>query len=209
MNKPKTRTENIVVQEIEKEILIYDLKDNKAFSLNETSAKIWQLCDGNRNVAEIKQALNESLSQPIAEDFIWLALDNFKKDNLIENEENFEIDFNGLSRRQVIKKVGFASMIALPIVSSIVAPTAAHAASGLGALFAACASPSDCASNFCTQGPPRCCVPGTQGIRGANVCCDGTPANCNPQCCSNTGTISPSPGCAGFGGPFIISCPNS
>lgn len=209
MNKPKTRNENIVVQEMENEILIYDLKTNKAFCLNETSAMIYNLCDGKNSVAEINQALNKTLNQPISEDLIWLALDNFKKESLFEEGEQIEIKFKGLNRRQVIKKVGLASMVVLPIVSSIVAPTAAHAASGLAALFAACTTPTDCASNFCTQGPPRCCVLGTQGVRGANVCCDGTPANCNSQCCSNTGTISPSPGCAGFGGPFVIACPNS
>lgn len=209
MNKPKTRNENIVVQEMEKEILIYDLKENKAFCLNETAALIYQFCDGERTVSEITQTLNKTLKQSVSEGLVWLALDNFKKDNLLEENEQFQIDFNGLSRRQVIKKAGLASMTALPIVASLVAPIAAHAASGLAALFAACTSPSQCASNFCTQGPPRCCVPGTQGIRGANVCCDGTTANCNLQCCSNTGTISPFPGCAPFGGPFIIACPNS
>lgn len=209
MKTPKTRNENIVVQEMENEILIYDLQTNKAFCLNETPAIIYNLCNGKKSVAEINQALNKTLNQPISEELIWLALDNFKKDNLLAENENIEIDFNGLNRRQVIKKVGLASMVALPIVSSIVAPTAAHAASGLAALFAACTTPTDCASNFCTQGPPRCCVPGTQGVRGANVCCDGTPANCNSQCCSNTGTISPFPGCAPFAGSFIIACPNS
>lgn len=208
MNKPKTKNENIVVQEMDNEILIYDLKTNKAFCLNETSAMIYNLCDGKKSIAEISQHLKQKLNQPITEDLIWLALDSFKKDNLLEQSEQFEINFNGLSRRQVVKKIGLASMVMLPIISSIIAPTAAHGAS-LAPLFAACTSPTDCASNFCTQGPPRCCVPGTQGIRGANVCCDGTTANCNPQCCSNTGTINPFPGCAMFGGPFIIACPNS
>lgn len=207
MNRPKTRNENIVVQAMENEILIYDLKENKAFCLNETSALIYQLCDGKRNVAEIARGFNEITKQPINEDLIWLALDSLKKNNLLE-DESIEINFNGLNRRQVVKKIGLASLTALPIISSIVAPTAAHAASGLAALFAACTSPSQCASNFCTQGPPRCCVPGTQGIRGAPVCCDGTTANCNPQCCSNTGTIglnpNPFPNCG-----FLITCPNS
>lgn len=209
MNVPKTRNENIVVQEMEKEILIYDLKDDKAFCLNETSAMIYQLCNGKRTITEIADAMSIKLNKLVSEDLVWLALDKLKQDDLLEKSGEFEIDFKGLARRQVIKKVGFASMIALPIISSIVAPPAAHAASALGVLFAACTSPSDCASNFCTQAPPRCCVPGTQGIRGANVCCDGTTANCNPQCCSNTGTISPNAGCAPFAGPFSIACPNS
>ncbi len=93
-DNPKSRIENIVVQEFAKEILIYDLKTNKAFCLNETSAMIYQLCDGKRSVAEISQILTKKLNQPMTEDLIWLALDNFKKDNLLEENEKFEIDFD-------------------------------------------------------------------------------------------------------------------
>jgi hypothetical protein len=84
-----------------------------------------------RTVTEISQSLSKKLNEPMTEDVIWLALDNFKKDNLLEDNEHFEINFNGLTRRQVIKKIGFASMITLPFVSSVVAPNAAMAASGL------------------------------------------------------------------------------
>ncbi len=204
-NLPRSRQTNIVVQEFETEILIYDLKSDKAYCLNETSAMIWQLCDGEHSVVQISQKLSKKLNNPMTEDVVWLALDSFKKSNLLEYCNEFEINFNGLNRRQVVKKISLASMVMLPIISSIVAPAAAHGAS-LASLFAACSSPSDCASNFCTQGPPRCCVPGTQGIRGANVCCNGTTANCNPQCCNNTGTISEFPSCPGG---FAIACSNS
>ena len=44
---PKARKENLVVQESNGEVLIYDLDTNKAFCLNETSALVWQACDGN------------------------------------------------------------------------------------------------------------------------------------------------------------------
>lgn len=162
---PKTRNENIVVQEMENEILIYDLQTNKAFCLNETSAIIWQMCDGTRTVAEISQTLTKKLKQPITEDVVWLALDGFKKDNLLEESEQFEINFNGLSRRQVVRNIGLASLIMLPLVSSVVAPNAAMAASGPTnlAFLAPCSSPGECSSGNCAAGPPNpptCCVAG-------------------------------------------------
>lgn len=200
---PLARSENIVVQELGREVLIYDLKTHKAFNLNETSSIVYRACDGFTSFEELR------IKHQFTDELIFLALDELKKQNLIAEDQNYESPFAGMTRRQVIRKVGLATMVALPVIASLVAPTAAQAQSGLLPLFAACSSNGQCASNFCTQGPPRCCVPGTAGIRGANVCCDGTPANCNPQCCSNTGTISPFPGCAGFGGPFIIACPNS
>ena len=163
MNKPKTRDENIVVQEFANEVLIYDLIINKAYCLNKTSAMIWQLCDGTHSIAEINQKLSQQSNQSIPEDLIWLALKDFKKENLLQQDEEIEINFNGLSRRQIIKKVGLASMVMLPIISSIVAPGAAYAAS-----IAPCVNPGGAAPgtvvntcNFifaCNNIlPPQCC----------------------------------------------------
>lgn len=204
MNKPKNRSENIVVQEFASEILIYDLKTDKAYCLNETSVFVWRLCDGTKTVAEISQSLTKKLKQPMTEDVIWLALDGFKKDNLLEDSKEFEINFNGLNRRQVIKKVGFASMFALPIVSSIVAPNAAMAASGATnlALLATCPSTNgnvSCQSSNCVftnNDGYRCCVSGattgtfmpTQGSCSsfANCAAYGT-----SQCCSGSASTYP------------------
>ena len=172
-NLPQARMNNLVVQEFTNEILIYDLKTNKAFCLNETSAMIWQLCNGKRTVKEISQHLSKKLNQPLTEDVIWLAFDSFKKDNLLEESEQFEISFNGLSRRQVIRKVGLASIIALPLISSILAPNAAMAASG-------CVNPSGLAAGTFLGGAGGtgfCSTPGIANatctsIRG-NLCCSG------------------------------------
>jgi Coenzyme PQQ synthesis protein D (PqqD) len=207
MNKPKTRNENIVLREFDNEVLIYDLIINKAYSLNETSTMIWQLCDGTHSIAEISQILSQQSNQSISEDLIWLALEGFKKENLLEQVEEIEINFNGLSRRQIIKKVGLASMVMLPVISSVVSPTAANAAS-LAALKASCTSPSQCASGNCTNlGASRCCVPGSKGVSGFNWCCTDT-ADCNNSCCTGTATnIAPSTACQNGGlGSFVATC---
>ncbi len=126
---PKARKENLVVQESEGEVLIFDLDKNKAFCLNETSTLVWQLCDGNNSVSEISESISRKLNSPVNEDFVWLALDQLKKEKLIVNGEEVVSNFAGMSRREVIKKVGLGTMIALPLVSSLVAPTAVSAQS--------------------------------------------------------------------------------
>lgn len=211
MNRPKTRTENIVAQETEKEILIYDLKEDKAYCLNETSAMIYQLCDGKNSVAEIANLMSVKLNKLVSEDLIWLALDNFKKDNLLEHEENFEIDFNGLNRRQVIKKVGFASMIALPVVASVIAPTAAMAASAAILLGAACPTGSGCDIGLqcrsLNTGGNFCCVPGipsSQTFQPGIPICNSSCANNPGICCSGTQVPAPpAQFCAPFG---LVTC---
>ena len=150
--KPVGRKADIVIQEFDNEILIYDLTIHKAFSLNETSAIVWQACDGNKTVSEISRQISSRLNSPVTEDFVWLALDGLKKENLIENSREVPTPFEGLSRRAVIRKVGFASMIALPVISSLIAPTAAHAQSGLGAIGAACTLDANCVSDCCAGG---------------------------------------------------------
>lgn len=192
-NLPLSRESEIVVQKLENETLIYDLKTDKAYCLNKTSSIIYQLCDGTRTVPEISRVLRLSAKSDISEDLVRLALDQFKQDNLLENSDEVEINFGGLSRRQVIRKIGFASLVALPFISSIIAPTSAMAQSGLRALTAPCSAPNQCATGNCVPIPfvpsSICCEPGvTEGrtfqtyiaptgmcaSQGPTRCCDGS-----------------------------------
>lgn len=121
---PRSKTENIVVQNLESETLIYNLETNKVFCLNETSALVYQACNGQTNFEEIKNKHN------LPDEVIFLALDLLKKENLLE--ENFSSPLEGMKRREVIKKIGLTSMIALPIISSLMAPTSIMAAASCG-----------------------------------------------------------------------------
>jgi hypothetical protein len=147
---PVSRKDDILVQELKGEVLIYDLKINKAFCLNETSAIVWQLCDGNNSVADISRKFSKELNSPVTEDLVWLALDQLKQENLLSNSEEIVPEFNGMSRREVIRKVGLGTMVAIPIVSGLIAPTAAQAQTGAGATSTcssagrACGTDSDC-----------------------------------------------------------------
>ncbi|HRH44093.1 MAG TPA: PqqD family protein [Pyrinomonadaceae bacterium] len=132
-NYPLSRKDNIVVQEAGDEVLLYDLNDNKAFCLNETSAVVWELCDGKSSVAEINQKLSKKLNIKTDDNLVWLALDQLKKEKLLSNAEEVKIDFNGLSRRDAIRKVGFASLVALPVIMAITSPVAAVTQSVCGA----------------------------------------------------------------------------
>lgn len=154
MNKfaPVAKKDDIVVQELNDEVLIYDLSNDKAFCLNETSAIIWHLCDGTKTVSEISQSTAKKLNSNISEDFVWLALEQFKMDKLISNEFEFKEVCHGLSRREVIRKVGFASLVALPVVALIVAPIPANAASTV----CQCVTPGDCFSQSSCPNDRNC-----------------------------------------------------
>lgn len=126
---PVSRKDNIVVQEVDGELLIYDLAIDKAFCLNSTSRLVWQASDGNKSTAEIADFVSKKLNLPASEDLIWFALEQLKKENLIENGSLETSPFKGMKRREVIRKVGLSSLIALPLIMSLTTPIAVQSAS--------------------------------------------------------------------------------
>lgn len=127
--KPISLKNNVLVQELEKELLLYDLDRNKAFCLNETSLMVWNLCDGENTVEDIRHKVSIQLKTNIPEEIIWLTLEGLKNEKLLNNHKEITINFKGLNRREIIKKVGFSTLIALPLISTIVSPNAAAAQS--------------------------------------------------------------------------------
>lgn len=169
-NTPLSRQSNLVVQEMDKELLIYDLSDNKAYCLNETSALVYQLSDGKRTVQEIADSMSIKLKTLVNEDFVLLALNELKRDGLIENSDELKNYFARITRRELINKVALVSMISLPLVVSLAAPRAAEAAS----------IADFCASNPCMEGfgPPATSGPGCNppvGCGGFGLVCCATP----------------------------------
>lgn len=140
---PIARNNGLVVQETSGETLVYDVNSNKAHCLNATAAFVWKACDGNNSVAEINNLLEKEFGTTVHEDLVWLAIDQLGKDNLLETA--LETKVSGLSRREVIKRVGIASVVALPIVASLVAPNSVLAVSCSGVV-------ADCTG--CPNGTP-------------------------------------------------------
>jgi hypothetical protein len=63
-----------------------------------------------------------------SDDLIHFTLDELRRRDLLAETAAPEY-FAGLSRREVLKRIGLTSVAALPVIASIVAPNAAHAAS--------------------------------------------------------------------------------
>ena len=180
MNKlPRVRTTNIVTLESGKELLVYDLGEHKAFQFNETVSLIWQNCDGQKSVEEF------IFEQQMPEEFVLAGIERLRKENLlVDNAELFPKE--KISRRKLIVAAS-ATAIALPIITALVAPTAAHAQSacapnGQDVCIATQANISDCLSAISPLESTRCCG-GTFTVitydnpLGSNSCC-GT---CGPR----------------------------
>ena len=67
---PLSRTDNLVVQDLNDEALIYDLNNHKVYHLNSTMKLIWENCDGETLVQTITKDLDKKLKTRIEQDFI-------------------------------------------------------------------------------------------------------------------------------------------
>jgi hypothetical protein len=153
---PQARRSGLIIQEVDSEVLIYDQDTDKAHCLNQTAAKVWKYCDGETTVAEACSALSHDLETVVDEKLVWYAVDQFSKDNLLEQAivpPAFIVA--GMNRRQMVRTLGLAAIVALPLVTSIVAPTPAQAATCLPN-GSSCGTSAQCCSGFCS-GPGGTC----------------------------------------------------
>jgi len=149
---PEARHDELIVQELTDEVLIYDEQQHKAHCLNQTAAVVWKQCDGKRDVRDIARRASVELGAPVGEEMVWLAVEELGKRRLLTERQN--LGMAGTSRREMMKRLGIGAAIALPLVTTIVAPEAAQAAN---------CSPSGSA---CTSSA-QCCAP---GLCSGNVC---------------------------------------
>jgi hypothetical protein len=143
---PEARVEDLVVQELSDEVLVYDRKRQKAHCLNKTAALVWKQCDGKTSVAQMARTLEIELKAPAEEEIVLLALDELGKGHLLN--KRIRLSQTGLSRREVMRRIGIAAAVALPAVTSIIAPTAAHAATCKNS-GQPCSTSAECCSGAC------------------------------------------------------------
>jgi hypothetical protein len=156
---PKSRDAEIVTQELANELLIYDLTNHRAIGLNETSVAVWQNCDGKTSIAEIAQREN------LPPEFVLIALDELQKADLMAEKIELEIPTDRFSRRKMLLKVA-TTAAALPMIKTLVAPTAIQAQSsnciGNGDSFDLTSNPffadaNECVAALVAQATITCC----------------------------------------------------
>ena len=63
---PRRIEEELSVQQVGTETLVYDERRHKAFCLNQSSSVIWRLCDGRHSIAQIAAAASCELSTSLS-----------------------------------------------------------------------------------------------------------------------------------------------
>jgi hypothetical protein len=154
--EPLARKEGLVVEHMPDEVLVYDLDRHKAHCLNRTAAFVWQHCDGRSDAADIARRMEKEFDATVNEELVYLAFDQLGKDHLLEKRASLPVEMVNQSRRQVMRRIGLATAVALPVVISIMSPTAANAVTCIPSGIV-CSTTVVCCSTLSTCTPPQNC----------------------------------------------------
>jgi len=147
---PKVK-ENILIEELPDETLVYDLDRHRAHCLNPSAALLLAGADGKRDVPALTRLLKEALGEPATEEIVRLGLERLRRARLLAWDGE-GIGKKGMSRRQAIRKLAGVG-IAVPSVLTV---AAAQGPPGTKLTPAACRKDPMSLGRCCTNG--RLCV---------------------------------------------------
>jgi hypothetical protein len=169
VQNPLARTDELVVEEVADEVLVYDQRNDQAHCLSSDAGTVWRACDGKTSVSGLSAKLG------MDEATVSRAMDELEQCGLLDSGPKSA----GITRREAtarMAKVGAAAASA-PLIYSIMAPTPALAASQAFCLSFGCINTGCGACHNCGC---ACCGPGNSGGVGVNKLCtaDCTSVNC-------------------------------
>ena len=148
---PRARSQGLLVQELDGEVLVYDRLRHKAHCLNQTAALVWLRCDGKTDADQMALHLSKKTESAVDQTVVWMALKQLATAHLLEGDAPERREQSDITRREVIRRIGAAAAVVLPVVSTIVAQHAIQAGT-CGATGVPCISPTMCCSFLCNMG---------------------------------------------------------
>lgn len=151
--RPKARSEELVVEELDGELLIYDHYNNRAHCLNETAARVWKACDGYTSTDVLGNTLD------LDDETLDRALYELEQCILLDPEPQL-----GHTRREAaVKFAKYGAAASIPFIVSTLGPVAMAAATPTPAQ---CLYYSAASCDGCTAICGCCCC--CQGCGSAN-----------------------------------------
>jgi hypothetical protein len=125
---PKARKKDLLVETIDSEVLVYDLRNSRAHCLNKTAAFVWRYCDGKTSIRELEGKLQKEVGAKDCQELLAVAMRELSKAGLLQQEIPSGDERQTISRRDLIRRIGIAAAT-IPAVTSILVPTAQAAGS--------------------------------------------------------------------------------
>lgn len=136
-SKGPERREDLIVQKVGDEVIVYDKASHRAHSLNRPAALVFEQLDGKTDLAGVAKRVGKELGQPHRDEIVASAVNELAAADLLRPGAP-------LPRRSMLK--GAAAL--LPVVVSIAVPPAAAS----GSCFPngdPCNSSTECCSGNC------------------------------------------------------------
>jgi hypothetical protein len=139
-NTVPERRDDLIVQKLGEEVIVYDRTSHRAHSLNRTAALVFEKLDGKNDLAGVARHLGKALGGSRQKDIVASAVNELAAADLLRPGA-------ALPRRLVLR--GLAAGL-LPVVASIVVPAAASALSCVDPGYP-CFSDPECCSGSCSS----------------------------------------------------------
>jgi len=146
--EPRARTNRLVTRDLGDELLVYDLERHKAYCLNQVAMQVFRHCDGETTIPDMALRIGNALGLPVDEQAVRLGLVCLEKAHLLDSPV---AQILHTSRREMLRTLGRAAAVIVPLVTAITVPTSAQAASG--------------------------CIPAGHPCTGSGQCCPGLSCN--------------------------------
>lgn len=181
-DRPQRRSEGIVSERVDDDLVIYDQESHQAHSLAGAAVSVWDQCDGSLSVEEIGRAVG------IQSELVEQALAELSRCGLLDEGPVLVRDYSRREAAVRFAKVGGAAFMA-PMIYSVViaAPASALSCKPNGVVDNACTASSgqkaadpNCCSGECFSGTNtgKICVSGACAPNGIGClifgdCCSG------------------------------------
>jgi hypothetical protein len=150
LSNPCARSEDLIVEELGEELLVYDMKADRGHCLSPIAARVWRRCDGRTPAKDMSAELE------LDPDAVGRALNELTACKLLQPTPELSVvavSGDGATRRELATRFVKAGAVAAaaPLIVSVAAPTPAQAQT----------------LAFCAQFTPQGCGP----CAGQGCCC--------------------------------------
>jgi hypothetical protein len=186
---PEARVDALLTEQVGGETVVYDSEHKQAHCLNPLASAIFSSCDGRTSIDELAELAAEELGEPVSTEQVSNVLAQLEERELLDVPR---LRGNGISRRDLMRKTAVAGAAALsvPVITTIIAPTPAAAA-----------------TQFCTAATLcKCCEPQCGCNSSGNNCCTGQGCNCTANTSGGTKHCKPANAGASTCAPCINTC---
>jgi hypothetical protein len=153
------------------ETVVYDLETKEAHCLKGLASIVFSEADGKRSAEDIAVIAEQKLGEPVGYTAVQDAIMQLEGCELLDTPLKIR---DGLSRRDLVRKAGYAgaaASVASPLITSILAPYTAMATTIIPAGCSGCGGNPQCAT-----------APGDPGAQG-HCCQNNAGKSCNQGCC--------------------------